>query len=174
MKNNFLLGLLGILLLGACNTKYPTEVEGYQPIYLNKAEQYTIETLAAQPYETPGKIYKYGNFTFQLEKGKGVHIINSTDPANPSKVKFINVPGATEISIKDNMLYSNNFDDLVTLNIADINNISVASRSKGVFPIIYESVPPSDNSYFECVDESRGIVIGWKLVTLKNPKCFLP
>ena len=174
MLKNLLICAIGILFLSACNQKYPAEVQGYAPIYISLADKYKIEAVNATAYSNPGKIYTYNNYTFQLDRGKGVHVINSADPSNPSKIKFIKVPGCTEISIKNNMLYTNNFEDLVTLNISDIENVTASARSKGVFPMSFENKPPVTNTYFECVDESKGIVIGWSQVTLTNPKCFIP
>ena len=176
MKQYLILSALGVLFMGSCNYQgnYPTEIEGYAPIYISEANQNKISTTTAQDYDNPGKIYKYGNYTFQMDKGKGIHIINSSNPAMASKVKFINVPGCTDISIKDNMLYTNNFRDLVTLNISDINNVTVSNRNKNVFPATLDGAPPENGIYFECIDNSQGIVVGWEKKTLQNPKCYRP
>jgi len=162
--------------MGSCDYKrnYPTEIEGYAPIYMAEADQYNISSSAAQAYENPGKIYKYGNYTFQMDKGKGIHVINSSNPSQPSKIKFINVPGCTDISIKGNMLYANNFRDLVTLNITDINNVVVSHRNKNVFPETLDGAPPENGIYFECVDNTQGVIVGWEKKNLQNPKCYRP
>lgn len=172
MDKRIIFCALGLMLLAACdfNQKYPTEIEGYAPIYVAASEQFTIKSTDAQNYQNPGKIYKYGNYTFQMDKGRGIHVINSSDPSNPLKVKFIQVLGCTDISIKDGMLYTNNFRDLVTLNLTDINNVTVSARNKNVFPIPLDSAPP-ENGYFECIDNSRGVVVGWEKKVLQNPKC---
>ncbi len=172
MNQNILLGILGLLLLGSCdfNQKSPSEIEGYAPIYVSASEQFTIRSTAARDYENPGKIYKYGNYTFQMDRGNGIHVINSSDPSNPKKVKFIQVLGCTDISIKDNILYTNNFKDLISLNISDINNVTLSARNKNAFPITLDTSPP-ESGYFECIDNTRGVVVGWEKKILKNPKC---
>ena len=172
MSKNILFCALGLLLFGSCdlNQKAPSEIEGYAPIYVSASEQFTIRSTEARDYENPGKIYKYGNYTFQMDRGKGVHVINSADPSNPQKVKFIQVLGCTDISIKDNMLYTNNFRDLVTLSISDINNVTVSARNKNAFPVALDSAPP-ESGYFECIDNTLGVVVGWEKKILKNPKC---
>lgn len=175
MKKLLLAATFCSILLGSCHYRdYPTEIEGYAPIYMEESDQYNISIAEAQAYENPGKIYKYGNYTFQMDKGKGIHVINSTNPAIPQKIKFIKVPGCTDISIKGTMLYANNFRDLVTLNIADIynNKVSVSHRNKNVFPASLDGTPPEENIYFECVDNSKGIVVGWEKKTLQHPKCY--
>ncbi len=176
MKHSLIAGVLGVLLMASCDFQrtYPAEIMGYAPIYMSATDQYKISTSEAQDYDNPGKIYKYGNYTFQMDKGKGIHVINSTDPAMPSKIKFINVPGCTDISIKGNMLYANNFRDLLTLNISDINNVTVSHRNKNVFPASLESAPPENGIYFECIDNSQGVIVGWEKKMLQNPKCYRP
>lgn len=161
-----------MLLVSACgfNQKSPPEVEGYAPIYVSAAEQFIIKSSAARDYKNPGKIYKYGNYTFQMDRGNGIHVINSSDPSNPQKIKFIQVLGCTDISIKDNMLYTNNFGDLVTINISDINNVTESARNKNAFPVLLDSAPP-ESGYFECIDNSLGVVVGWEKKTLIYPKC---
>lgn len=163
-----------VLLLSACdlNSKYPKEIEGYAPIYVDANEQFSIQTLDSQPYQYPGKIYKYGNYSFQLDKGTGIHVINSSNPAAPVKIKFIKLAGCTEISIKDNMLFTNNFSDLLSLNISDINNVTLAKRISDVFPASLDTAPPDGNVYFECIDNSKGLVIGWEKKIITNPKCY--
>lgn len=174
MSKNILLCALGLLLLSACdfNRKYPKEIEGYAPIYVSLDEQHSLQTLEAQPYVHAGKIYKYGGYSFQMDKGSGIHIINSSNPSAPKKIKFIKLAGCTEISIKNNMLYTNNFNDLLTLNISDINNVTIAERVENVFPVSLDNAPPDANVYFECIDASKGVVVGWEKKILTNPKCF--
>jgi hypothetical protein len=176
MKQSIPILALLLLALGSCNTKrqFPDNVLGYAPIYSNDGNNNTISVTAAASYENPGKIYKYGNYSFQMDNGKGIHIINSTDPNNPQKIKFIQVAGCTDISIKNNSLYTNNFRDLVTLNIADINNITETARTTDVFPMVEQITPPVAGVYFECVDETKGTVISWTQKNIENPKCYRP
>lgn len=165
-----------LLSLYACNTKtsYPAEVLGYAPVYSTASQLKDISVSNAQPYKNPGKIYKYGNYTFQMDNGAGIHVINSSDPNNPQKVKFINVPGCTEISIKNDILYTDNYRDLVAININNLNNIVVSHRTADVFPGISQTLPPVSGVYFECVDPSKGIITGWTSKMIQNPKCFKP
>jgi len=174
MNKYLLIVAIGALLSSGCNfqREYPAEIDGYAPIYMAETDQFEIKAVEPQPYENPGKIYQYGSYTFQMDQGKGIHVINSGNPSQAVKIKFINVPGVTDISIKDNMLYTNNFRDLVSINITDINNISVSHRNKNVFPATLDGAPPETNIYFECIDNSKGVVVGWEKKSLQNPKCF--
>lgn len=146
------------------------EGQGYQPVYLTRAELENIETLPARAMINPGKIYTFGNYLFVNERFEGIHIINNADPAAPEKLSFVKIPGNVDLAVKGNLLYADNGTDLVTLNINDLNNITVVSRIKDTFP--NQPFPPFTNTYFECVDDSKGIVVGWELADLQDPQCY--
>ena len=148
----------------------PEEVEGYAPVYATADMAGTITAKEVQPIENGGKIYAKGNTLYQVEVGKGIHVINISDGNNPQKIKFIQVTGAQEISIMDNYLYTNNVNDLVVLNIADINNVQVVDRVTGMFHLVDPSLPPAAG-WYECVDAKKGVVVGWELKTLYKPVC---
>lgn len=148
----------------------PAETEGWAPVYTSKDAAATIASQDARNIEKGGKIYVKGNTLYQVEVGKGIHVINIEDGNNPQKIKFIQVSGAQEIAIMDNNLYTNHVNDLVVLNIADINDVKVIDRVSGMFHLVDKSLPPSVG-YFECVDASKGEVVGWELKTLYNPVC---
>ncbi|MBL7773571.1 MAG: hypothetical protein JNM95_11965 [Chitinophagaceae bacterium] len=164
--------IIALLLLGACNTNSgPGEVMGYAPVYADSSTIKIIQFESARPTENAGKIYYYKGFTFQVETGKGIHIINSLVPENASKIGFITVYGCSEISIKNDVLYTNNMSDLVSINISDITHPVPTSRVQQVFPGVSQTSPPHQGVYFECVDPNLGTVIGWTEKLLVNPKC---
>ena len=90
---------------------------------------------------------------------------------NPQNVKFIAIPGVLDIAIKNNILYADNFTDLVALNIADLENIEVVNRVENLYPEHQNYYPANFEGYFECVDPEKGVVIGWEEVELRNPQC---
>lgn len=143
---------------------------GYAPIY-GSATSRVVSYSSAEPTKFPGKIYAYNNYAFQVEQGKGIHIINNTNPQQAAKIGFINVAGCTEISIKANYLYTNNVNDLVVINISNISSPFVVNRQQNAFPAIDQTFPPFDGVVFECPDPSKGIVIGWEQKTIQNPNC---
>ncbi len=146
------------------------EVEGWAPVYATEKVAGTIASIDAQPIIKGGKIYVKGDILYQVEVGKGIHVINIADGNNPQKIKFIQVTGAQEMAVLDNNLYTNNVNDLVVLNIADYNNVEVLDRVSGVFHLVDGILPPNAG-YYECVDASKGVVVGWEPKTLYNPVC---
>src|SRR5687768_13908339 len=145
------------------------EVEGYRPLYASP-DQTSIAFTASRNLRNPGKIYSIAHYLLINEKYEGIHVFDNSSPASPIPLGFLSMVGNTEIAIRNNVLYADHLADLVALDVADWNNIKEISRLKKEF--FAQQIPPGDGRYFECADESKGIVIGWELVVLKNPKCF--
>lgn len=147
------------------------EVLAYVPVYAQPTTLNEINTVAAIPTKKAGKIYVFGNYIFQNDVNKGIHIIDNSTPSNPVKVAFINIPFSTEIAIKGSFLYTNSVSDLVVLNISNPLQPSLVRRVKDAFPIINQQYPPVSNAYFVCPDSKKGIVVDWVTEMVKNPAC---
>jgi hypothetical protein len=88
----------------------------------------TIAIEAAKELEKPGKIYVKDNYLFITEEGKGIHVIDNLNPAKPTALSFIKVGGNGDMAIKDNLLYIDNYTDLVAMDITDPKSIKEAGR----------------------------------------------
>jgi hypothetical protein len=164
--------LLGAACLAACDfTPHREEREGLRPIYLTKEAASRVVAGPARPLRTPGKIYVKDDFIFVNEMHQGIHVINNFDPERPQPVAFISIPGNVDLAIKDNILYADNYRDLVLLDIANPANIRVANRVVNALPEGPQNYPTEVGVFFECVDPTKGLVAGWERTTLKNPKC---
>ncbi|PLK45589.1 hypothetical protein [Emticicia sp. TH156] len=144
------------------------KVMGYKPVYIDYASARKIEVQKARSLSHPGKIYIKGNYLYVGEAGEGIHIFDNTDKASPKPVAFISIPVNKDISIKGNILYADNADDLVTIDISDLQKIKVLKRIEKAFP--FPSFP-NEIGWFECVNPNKGYVKGWEYVELLNPKC---
>lgn len=169
------LGLSMSAIFTSCDPKPtpmpPETIEGWSPVYNNDNTAMVIKSTDPINIDKGGKIYVKDNTLYQVEVGKGIHVMDITDPQNPTKVKFIQVLGAQELAIKNDVLYTNNINDLVVLDIANMNNVQVVDRISNVFNLIDPLLPPSVG-YFECADPAKGTVVGWELKELKQPKCI--
>ena len=169
-KNSSLIVLALVALVGVstlfqgCKDKHIEErtFVANVPVYKSYAEMRTeVKMEAARPLEKPGKIFVHGQHILVNEKHKGIHIINNQDPANPTKVAFLNIPGNVDIAIKGNKLYADSYTDLVTFEINDPTNITMTSRIRDVFQY---SVPDYDASYpLARVDEDKGVIVEWEV-----------
>lgn len=149
----------------------PFQVQGYAPVYASRQVANNIVTENARATERPGKIYAYGNFIFQVEQNEGIHIIDNSNPKQAKKIAFLKVPMATEIAIKSDHLYTNNLNDLVVFDLANTSSPKLVNRIADAFPVIDQAFPPFANTYFECADATKGIVVAWELKMLSEPGC---
>ncbi|MDW8301078.1 MAG: hypothetical protein RML38_01340, partial [Bacteroidia bacterium] len=166
----------------SCNTpRKDFEVEGYKPIYVSYEElNKPISTQNSTGLKNPGKIYYYNKYILVSDGGRGIHIIDNTNPANPILKTFIKVPANRDMAIKNNYLYADSYTDLVVIDISDMNNIREVDRIKNAFPnAASENLLPQKDfpdpqtgfTYFECPDKNKGVIVGWQRTKLKNPKC---
>lgn len=70
------------------------------------------------------KIYLHNNVIYAVQVGKGVQVIDNTNPAIPTPVGFITVPGILDMVIKDDFIFINHYADLVTLSVSDKTEVS--------------------------------------------------
>lgn len=159
-KTYFLVATAVAMAFASCNQANLKRDEVWVPIYKDKAEARVILNLPAQQVRSGGKIYAYGNYIFQLEQNQGIHVYR-LDNKKPVPVKFIQVYGAQEIAIKDNLIYTNNFKDIVVLNITNPQDVAVESRIPEAFNLNTSELPPA-KGYFQCVDTTKGMLIGWE------------
>ena len=178
MKN--LLPLLFLLLcMISCwqeNSDEPTngiyfDGTGYRPIYSTSAEVTNVKVATALALSDPGKIYLLDPYIFVNEKGKGVHIINNSDPKNPDNMAFISIPGNYDIAAKGNWLYADNVSDLLVFDISNPKAPKLSKRISNAIPV--NSYPPFQNVYFECPDSKSGVITGWEKVSMSTrPNCY--
>ena len=152
------------------NPNIPEETEGWVPVYSTEKAAHAVTSEAPRAIENAGKIYVFGNYLFQVETGKGIHVLDVSHHNNPIKLHFISVMGAQEIAIKEKYLYTNNLNDLVVVDISNIAEVKLVNRIPSTFHVVNQTVPP-ENGYFECVDASKGVVTGWEKKTIKRPEC---
>lgn len=180
MRLNTLLILSAFLFLFSCNRKpgsKPEMRDAMVPIYSSNTT--LIKTITAGPPRSTsnaGKIYTVGNLIYQVEQDSGIHIINYVNPSSPQKIGFIRSFLCKEISVKNGLIYTNNFSDLVVIDASNLNAVTEVTRTEGVFPDLALQYPPKLNNfttvYFECPDPKKGIVIGWQQKTIDNAKCW--
>ncbi|HVY74957.1 MAG TPA: hypothetical protein VG890_09020 [Puia sp.] len=91
------------------------------PIYETLTQARTvIKSGVATQLSYPGKITTYKNYIFINESYQGIHIIDNSDPGQPKNIAFLNIPGNTDLSIRNDALYANeSYGDLVVFDISD-------------------------------------------------------
>lgn len=149
------------------------DVVGYRPVYTSDIDL-TISIGESREIVNTGKIFKQGDILLLNEVNEGIHFINNTDPTNPVSLGFLTIRGSTDMSVRDDVLYVNQYSDIVALDFTDLQNISEISRQRNAFEVASSAqlTPPQSGYYFECVDASKGEVVDWQLTTITKPKCY--
>jgi len=140
MKNNLLLALalLWAISFSSCMKDDCVETHQYKvyhPVYLSYEElRSSVASLDPQTLKNTGKIYLYNHWLFVNDPGKGVHVIDNSQPENPQKKSFINIPGNVDISIKNNFLYADSYIDLVVIDVSNPLAVNEVMRLENIFP----------------------------------------
>ncbi|MCO6478541.1 MAG: hypothetical protein J5I94_18055 [Phaeodactylibacter sp.] len=175
-KTTFFLALAlssGLLFTGCIepSVDIPEQVAGLAPIYY-EGDWRDIGAEPPQPIRELFKIYYKDSIIFAGESLKGIHVIDNTDPFYPETIKFIRIPGNSDIAIKGNTLYANNLSDLVAIDIGNLDDIRVLDRVRNAFPGGGSPLPDNYFGFFECPDTSMGAVVGWAEKVLERPECW--
>ncbi len=167
-----LFSMMVFLLFFSGNTSF--SVDGYKPLYVPADQAKVIKTLESRPVETQGKIYLKDQYIFIGDVNRGVHVIDNTDPRNPIKVSFIQIYGNHDIAIKGNIMYADNLEDLVAIDISDMNNPVEVKRIEDVYKLPNQHYPEDvrDHTYFICADPDKGYVVGWIPAMITDPDCY--
>lgn len=139
-------------------------VSGLRPVYeVNAMTRAISYAEGAKPIFRAGNIYAYNQYIFQVDQGRGIHVINNTDAAHAERIGFINVHGCAQISIRGQYLYTNSLDDLVTLDISNPEEVVEVSRVVSAFPEFRNAQSlfmPEEPGYFTC-PHPDSLVVGW-------------
>jgi len=159
----FFMVLVSVMMLGCQDKRIQTitRIE-YEPVYMSEQEYMNaIKMESARELKEPGKIYFYENHLFINESNEGVHVIDNSDPANPQKVGFINIPANKDIAVKNDLLYADSETNLLVFDIQDIQNPELIATKENVFEKSGNEAPGFVHTQ---VDPSKGIVVDWKKV----------
>ena len=165
------LALFFALVLQGCIVEPNDERNGMgkRPVYLPESELNNITNLPPQPVGKTGPIFLRDSLFFMLEQKKGIHVFDVKDSSNVKALTFINIPAVSDFTISGNRLYADSWKDLLTIDISNLQQVSLLDRQSGVFqPLLF---PPLYDGIFECVDESKGAVVDWEDAMLEGANC---
>lgn len=133
------------------------------PVYMPyEVLRSSVKMSEPRDFESVSRIYLYQNYLFANERNAGIHVIDNTIPTSPVPIAFIEIPGNTELSIRDDNLYADSYIDLVTLDVSNINNISEIAREETIFPYNSRQNIPNNVRLVGDIESSRGVVVGYQ------------
>ncbi len=179
MKN--LLFIFCMLLLTSCwkidpNYHSQSKVWGSKPVYaaIDSAKKVLYDPVA-HPLINAGNIYAYKNAIFQVDVGRGIHVIDNSVPSNAQRVGFITINGCQQISIQGSYLYTNSYSDLVTIDISNPEQMKIVDRLPNTFPEMaydYPMIQPEESGYYQCNGyREDSVIVGWVKDSIP-PSCY--
>lgn len=131
----------------------------YTPIYKQMSEvRELVEVESPRVIQNPGKIYTYNSYLFLNDRGIGIHVIDISDENSPINMAFIQVPGNVDIAVNGTVLYADNFIDLVSFDISDLNAIKEVGRVENIFP---DNVSIHEQAGYWLVNREQGVAVDW-------------
>ena len=155
-----------------CRLEPPGLVEGLRPIYLSEANLDAFAVEEAQPFDTPTAFTYHQESILALELYNGLHLIDNTDPTRPRRTSFLSIPGIVNYTTHQDLLYADNAKDLLVFDISDFSALTLLTKVDDIYTGTNTArFPPETDVFFECVDPTLGVVVGWETAELDNPQC---
>jgi hypothetical protein len=97
----------------------------YQPIYKSLTQvRADMKSTTPAALENTGKLNVFGSYIFLNEVGKGIHVIDNSNPASPRNISFINIPNNVDLAIKGSYLYADSYSDIIVFDISNPANVT--------------------------------------------------
>ena len=123
-----------VLLQGCLKDTCKSTYKIYSPVYKTLTQvRAEMKSAVPKPIKAPGKIFLYGNYIFMNEMDKGIHVIDNSNPASPSRIGYINIPGNLDLAVKGSYLYADSYSDLVVFDISNPVNVTPVKFMNNVF-----------------------------------------
>ncbi len=162
----FIFFVFALSLVG-CKDKRYVHYFGNKPIYLSYDElRSSVKLENAHAITEKGTFFLHNSTLYIIEPKQGIHIIDNSNPANPIQTGFLRVYGATNLSMKGDIMYVNSFVDLVILDCSNPAHPAEVNRLKNQFPYTYDY--PSNGYRTARIDENLGVVIGFEFADIKE------
>lgn len=92
----------------------------WAPVYMSLDEMKNeIRLDPPKENKNPGKIYVYNNFLLINEFNEGIHVIDNSNAQFPINKGFIEIPGNVDMAVSNNILYADNYANLLSIDISD-------------------------------------------------------
>jgi hypothetical protein len=136
---------------------FPSQQSNYIPVIMQRVNfENAVGTIPTQNIVNSGKIYIFENLLFITEVNDGFHVFNYIDPTNPIPLNYIKAPGATDLAIRNSLLYINQATDLLTLKYNyQTNSFDFITRNLNVFP---QKISP--DGFYTSLNTNE-IVVNW-------------
>jgi len=176
----FLLGLV-VVSIWSCRDKVFKTYMANVPIYLSFEDwrALDVDLVQERDLEFPGKIYIKDNLLFINDLYSGIHVYDNANPASPINLGFLDIPGNSDMSIRNNILFADSYYDLLSIDITDINSPVIVDRVEDAFEFNNAQAVPGLDDDFPIAEwnADKGVVIGWEITEVTTeayPNYYYP
>lgn len=129
------LSIIAVGLFAACIKDSGTQtIKVYTPILESMSSlKAKIKSEGPRPIKNAGKLFVLGNNVYVNEMGKGIHVIDNTNPNSPVARGFIVIPGNLDVAVKNNILYADCYSNMFAIDISNTNKVTVVNELDDVF-----------------------------------------
>jgi hypothetical protein len=154
--------LLAALVLFSCSDKRYQTYMANVPLYMTYEDlRSSVEVSSGRALIKPGKIYFNDQFMYINEYQEGIHVVDLSDPSDPTIIAFVQIPGNVDMAIRDNILYADSYIDLVIIDITDPSQPTELKRIEDIFEYV---IPPYDVNYpLDEIDQEKGVITGYEI-----------
>ena len=137
MKKLFVLIFCLPLLFASCSKDNATISLTFKKgtaLYADIEEIRSVELVSApKMIENAGKLFLGDNYILIGENGKGIHVLDNTDPSNPVNIGFLQLPFTNEFFVDNDIIYAESQYDFIKIDLSDINNPIMVDRVEYAF-----------------------------------------
>ncbi len=162
MKRILFLLVIFELVMTSCQDKTMQTFMANVPVYMSYEELRSPLTVSGdKELMQPGKIYFKDQFIYINEYQKGIHVVDLSDPENPTPKAFIEIPGNVDMAIRNNVLFADNYVDLLLI---DISNPVQPLEIKRIEKLFEYVIPPYDEQYpLDEIDPEKGVILSYEV-----------
>ncbi len=125
------------LLLSSCEQDFTSIDVTYTKATALYADLNELRNVAliggAREIANPGKIFVSDDLLLIGEEKVGIHIMDNSDPENPTNKSFINVPGNREFFVDGSNVYVESYYDMLKIDLSAINAPKLIARVRNAF-----------------------------------------
>lgn len=176
-KHAFLFSVLFIGLASIffqCKDKVVQEYQANVPVYKTVDQWRKIRPTFGNTrvLDHPGKIYIYRDHLYIVERMKGIHVFDNTNPSNPINLGFLPIYTCTDLAASNGYLYANSYFDILTFNVSNPGHPVYESRQPDAFNFDrYTELPGLDSNYpVAKVEHPEQVIVGWEVQTVREDK----
>ncbi len=137
MKNSLLLLLTIAIFFTSCNDDFGTKSITYTKATATYGDLDEIRNAplvqSAQSIVDPGKVYITEEILLIGEEGSGIHVYDNSNPENPQKKIFINIPSNREFYVQGDFLFAESMYDMLKIDISNPFQPSLVTRVENAF-----------------------------------------